>query len=244
MLFSLNNLLWVEGPGANGLSAVVQVKEMMHVAGLGLELQDSIALGGKKGDGLVCKADDPIEGQAVPQLPRAKPEDAMRMGVQRLLELPEDLCELRIKGHTGVVQIDLKDTIRTIHRTIVHDVNDLVAAADVTHGPGTALYQPPLIRTDHEDSLSVVPGVVPVGGHLLNHRIEVRPRGPWQMVEGVSNPLDNGMVLQSGIHIDLFKCHHIRAPCKRVMIRRGRTSRLAWFTAITSTAPRRLTDAV
>ena len=92
MLLFIYNLLWIEGPGANGPFPMIEGQEVIHVFGLGLELQDPIPRSGEKGDGLVCKADDSIEGQTIPQLPRAKPEDAMRMCLQHLLKFTELDC--------------------------------------------------------------------------------------------------------------------------------------------------------
>ena len=49
-LFAAHDRLGIEGPGDNGATAMVEVRQVLDKVRLGFELQDGIGLTGKKGD--------------------------------------------------------------------------------------------------------------------------------------------------------------------------------------------------
>jgi hypothetical protein len=96
----------------------------------------------------------------------------LRIAGKEVIDLLKKVIPVGIKGEKGIIEVPLKNTIGTIHRTIGDRIDHMVTAADMLGGPRTGL-QPPSIKTGDEEMSLAYPNGIWHRKKLLNQYLLV-----------------------------------------------------------------------
>jgi hypothetical protein len=155
-----------------------------------------------------------IEGEAIPQFPRSQAKDPARIAGKPLLHLGKELINVDVDGDGGVIEIPLKDAIRTINGTVDDEIDDLIATADAMTGPGAPLHEPAFPSRDQEAVLPFTDGILertePAGGIL-----GAAYHGHGNSPRSAQNSLCHGVSRSPSIQENppqLISCHEFPMP--------------------------------